>query len=100
MKSPELIVILINCIFILPAYFLLYPKFAGSNGNKVGAYDLCISIVVLMIIGFLYWGTGQQFNIIIGNLTWFWFALLTYAALEIPLMLWYYKKNNVWASLK
>jgi TRAP-type uncharacterized transport system fused permease subunit len=100
MNSPELTIILINVAFIVPAYFYFYPKFAGSNGNKVALYDLLITVSVLAISYLLFADKNIQFNIVVVSLNWFWFTLLTYAVIEMPLMLWYYKKNNVWQSLK
>ncbi len=98
MTSPELIIIGINLAFIIPAYFYFYPKYAGSNGNKIAGYDLLINIVVLCIAFSIFGGQGIMFSIIFTSLNWFWFTLIAYAALEIPLMLWYFKKNDVWAS--
>ena len=97
MNSPELIIIGINLAILLAAYFYFYPRFAGSNVTKLAVYDFAITIIVLLIAACLYWETGTQFNMVILSVNWFWFALLTYAALEIPLNLWYRKKNNIWA---
>jgi hypothetical protein len=96
--KPELIVIAINAVVILLAYFIFYPRLAGSDGNKVAFYDGFISIASLTIVGALYWGSEHRFNALIFSLNWFWFALLVYVLMELPLVWWYYKKHNVWAT--
>jgi len=98
MNKPELIIIFINLLFIIPAYFYVYPKFAGSNLNKIAVYGLIISIMVLIITGFLFYGKGIQFDIIFTHLNWFWFTLVTFALLELNIMFWYNKKYAVMTS--
>ena len=100
MNPPEFVVITINLVVMLIAYFIIYPKFCGSNGNKIAINDAIASVLILLVSGFLYYGTGHVFNMLLFSTNWFWFTLLSYAAIETPLMLWYLKKHNVWESLK
>jgi len=55
---PELTVLLVNAAVVVIAYFIVYPKFCGSNGNKIAANDLVASGMVLFASGSLYWGAG------------------------------------------
>jgi uncharacterized membrane protein len=80
------------------AYFVIYPRFCRANGNKIAVNDLIATGLVLLVAGSLFWGTGQSFNMIIIKANWFWFTLITYAAIEIPLMIWYFNKHDVWSS--
>ena len=98
MNNPELVVLLLNCTVIAVAYFLIYPKFCGSNGYKIATNDLFASGIVLFISGCLFWGAGIEFNLLFAKVNWFWFTLISYAIIETPLMLWYYKRNNVWGN--
>jgi len=100
MEHPEVIVLCLNVVIICIAYFIIYPKFCGSNGNKIVNNDLLASGVVLIVSGSVFWGTGQEFSMLFFSLNWFWFTLLTYGIMEIPLMLWYFKKHDVWSSFK
>jgi len=95
MISPELTVLVLNLIIILVAYLSIYPKLAGNNFNKVSFYDLFASGFALFVVGFNYWGSGQEFSLIISNTNWFWFTFITYGAIEVPIMIWYFKKQNV-----
>lgn len=95
MESPELSIILLNFIIILVAYFSIYPKLAGNNFNKISFYDLFASGFAFLVVGLNYWGTGHEFSLLMFNTNWFWFTLVTYGAIEIPIMVWYFKKQKV-----
>jgi len=100
MNNPELIIIGLNLVVIFIAYFVVYPKFCGSDGMKIAYNDLAASGIVLFVTGSIFWGTGEQLSLILFSVNWFWFTLLTYLIIEIPLMLWYFKKHDVWSSFK
>lgn len=95
MDSPELAIILLNLIIILVAYLSIYPKLAGNNFNKISFYDLFASGFAFLVVGFNYWGTGHEFSLLITTTNWFWFTLVIYGAIEIPIMVWYFKKQKV-----
>ena len=100
MNSPEFFVIVVNLTIIFIAYFLIYPVLCGSSWNKSAINDFYATVISLLIVGFKYWGAGVEFDILFASLNWFWFALLTYFFIEIPLMLWYFNKHDVWQSFK
>ena len=95
MVNPELIIILLNTVIVLVAYLLIYPKAAGSDVNKIAINDLIASAISIVVAGSMFWGSNQEFNVIFTNVNWFWFTILSYAAIEIPFMIWYCKKHNV-----
>ena len=89
--SAELSIILLNVVIILIAYVWVYPKLASKNINKVAALDCVSSCLALVIVANKYWGQGVEFNLIQFELNWFWFTLLSYSIIEIPIALWYFK---------
>jgi len=95
MNSYELTIITLNAVILLIAYLSVYPKIAGRDINKVAFCDLLASGLALMIVGSKYWGTGLIFNVSFMQLNmqtnWFWFTFISYAVLEIPLALWYFR---------
>ena len=95
MYSAELSILFLNLIIILLAYFSIYPKLAGNSFNRISFYDIFTSGFALCVVGFNYWESGHQFNLLFYPVNWFWFTLLTYAAIEIPIMLLYFKKYDV-----
>jgi hypothetical protein len=98
MERQELLIIIVNVVVICIAYFFVYPRFCGSDGNKIASNDLIATAIPLLIAGYNYWGTGVEFSLIVTTVNWFWFTLSSYFIIEIPLMLWYFKKNDVWKS--
>jgi len=95
MDSVELSIILLNLIIILVAYLSIYPKVAGSSFNKISFYDLFTSGFAFLVVGLNYWGSGHEFSLLITNTNWFWFTLVTYGAIEIPIAVWYFKKQKI-----
>jgi hypothetical protein len=89
--SAELSIILLNVVIILIAYAWAYPKLAGKNINKVAAIDGVMSGLALVIVANKYWEQGVTFDFLQFELNWFWFTLVTYTIIEIPIVLWYFK---------
>lgn len=98
MQHPELSILALNAIVIAIVYFFIYPKFCGSDGLRIAKNDAVATGVVLLIAASRYWGSEVEFNLLIIKANWFWFTFITYAAIEIPIMLWYFKKHRVWSS--
>ncbi len=100
MDSPEILVIVLNLVIVLVAYLSVYPKLAGSNYKKIAFYDILLTGFALIIVGTRFWGTGYEFNLLVLHVNWFWYTFFTYLVIEIPIMLWYFKKNNVVVDLR
>lgn len=100
MGSIEFFVVVLNLIIVFVAYLSVYPKLAGNSFNRISFYDIFASGLALTIVGLKYWGTGQEFNLIFGQFNWFWFTLITYALIEVPVMVWYFRKNKVEVKIK
>ena len=93
MENAELLVLILNLTIMIIAYFFIYPKFVGFDLNKLALNDLCASLISLIVSGSIFWGSNQEFNALFTTLNWFWFTILTYAAIEIPFIIWYTKKH-------
>ncbi len=91
--SAEFSIILVNAVIILIAYVSVYPKLAGKNLNKVALFDCVASGLALVIVASKYWGTSVEFDFLMVELNWFWFTLLSYSVIEIPVALWYFKAS-------
>lgn len=89
--SAELSIMLLNAVIILIAYVWVYPKLAGKNINKVAVFDCVTSGLALVIVAKKYWGQGVEFNFLQFEVNWFWFTLISYSIIEIPIALWYFK---------
>ncbi|RUO44652.1 hypothetical protein [Idiomarina aquatica] len=95
MIPAELLVVALCLVMILVSYLHVYPKVAGSNFNKLAAYDLIAAGIALFIVGYKYWDTGFPFYLLGLSLNWFWYTLIVYIVLETPVALWYIKKHNI-----
>jgi len=89
--SAELSIVLLNVVIIVIAYFSVYPKVAGKDTNKVALYDCIASGLAITIVASKYWGTDTYFEFLFMQLNWFWFTLISYTIIEIPVALWYFR---------
>ncbi len=92
MMSAELSIILLNSVIIVMAYAWVYPKIAGKNINKVALFDCVASGLALIIVANKYWNTSASFDFLMLELNWFWFTLISYSVIEIPVVLWYFRE--------
>lgn len=95
MLSAELAIILLNVIVILFAYVAIYPKVAGNSFNKIAFYDLFVFGFVLAVVGAKFWGSGQEFDLLVADVNWFWFTFVSYSVLGLPAIVAYCKIHKV-----
>ncbi len=93
--SPELLVLLVNALAAAIAYFVVCPIFSGASLQKVMLNDLIASCVALFIVGNMFWETDQAFDLVLFKANWFWFSLICYSVVELPLFFWYCRKYNI-----
>lgn len=91
--TAEFSIVLLNAVIIVIAYLWVYPKLAGKDINKVALYDCVASGLALIIVASKYWGTVTQFYFLSMQLNWFWFTMLSYGVIEIPIALWYFREQ-------
>ena len=91
--SAEFTIILLNAVIIIIAYVSVYPKLVGKNLNRVALFDCLASGSALVIVANKYWGTDASFDFLIAELNWFWFTLLSYSIIEIPVALSYFRAS-------
>lgn len=53
----------------------------------ISIYDVFTSGFSLLVVGLSCCGSGQEFKILVINTNWFWFTLITYSAIETPIMI-------------
>jgi hypothetical protein len=93
--SAEMILLLVVVTVIALGYGFIYPRYAGNSLTKVAIQDLFASATTLLIAGNLYYASGVQFSWLIVEVNWFWFTLLSYLVIEIPVCIAYAKKHNM-----
>ena len=95
MLEFELPIIVLNTVIILLAYLVFYPKVVGTDINKIAFYDFFVSAFALLVVGLKYWGSGQVFYLFAWPLNWFWFTLLSFTIIELPILVWYFRRGNL-----
>ncbi|KZN32573.1 hypothetical protein N474_18405 [Pseudoalteromonas luteoviolacea CPMOR-2] len=93
--SPELSIIILNAAILLIAYFIIYPKYAGNDFRKISVQDFIASMISLGVVGSVYFGTGVKFSLVLFDVTWPWFTLISFTLIELPIFYWYAKRHNV-----
>ena len=95
MLTPELTILTLNATVIAIAYLFIYPRFCGADLGKITKNDLIATAIILFIAGSLYWDSGVEFSLLLFSVNWFWFAFITGFIIELPVMIWYLKKHDV-----
>lgn len=93
--SAELTVLLLNAALIVIAYQYVYPRWVGSDMSKLIMNDVIATFISLAVAGSLYSGSGQSFSLLAGSVNWFWFALITYSVMELPMAMHYMRRHNM-----
>lgn len=96
MLSAEWQILLSNSVIIMLGYLLVYPRFCGANMQKILVNDAIATVVALVVAGSQFAGGDERFTLVLVEVNWFWFTLLTYFALETPFMVWYFKRFGLW----
>lgn len=93
--TPELKILVINAVIMGIAYFGIYPSRGITHVRQMVMTDLALTGLSLLAAGGLYWGSGVQFSLILFTTNWAVFAVLTLALMEIPLFIWFCRKNGI-----
>ena len=94
-KNPETTIIIINTLFVIVSYFLIYPKFVKGNLNKLMIFDFFISILSLIVAGLIFYDKNIEFYLFFFSTNWFWFSLVIYFILETAWLFWYKDKYSI-----
>lgn len=90
--TAELSIYLLNAVILFVAYTFVYPKIAGQNINQIALLDVLSSALAVFIVANKYWGSGIELGFLSMRINWFWFTLISYTVLEVPVAIWYLKK--------
>lgn len=102
--APELQVLAINAVALAVAYLLIYPALGPLTNTtatklRIAKADAVVCTAALATVGALFWGSGTRFSLLLFEVNWFWFGLLTLVAMEIPLYLWFLRRHGLTQDL-
>ena len=93
--EPETLLLALNGVILSLAYFLIYPRMVGADISKLMQSDLLATVTSVIVAGFVFWGTNLPFDLLLGEVNWFAFSVVTFLLMEVPFALWYLKKFDV-----
>lgn len=93
--SPELILLIVNAVFMAYAYLWAYPALPEKTLSAIMTRDLAISLAALLVAAALFWGSGVRFRLVFFDTNWFVFSILTLFIMETPLFFWFAKKHGI-----
>ena len=96
----ELSIVLLNLIALATAYLYIYPKYAGNDVKKLAWLDTAVGGVALLVLAPFNWGSPSDYTFIAFDTSWWIFAILSYALLELPLFYFYVKARGLGAEYR
>jgi hypothetical protein len=96
----ELSIVAFNLIALVTAYLYIYPKYAGNDVKRLAWLDTAVGGVALLVLAPFNWGSPSDYTFIDFDTSWWIFAILTYALLELPLFYFYVKARGLGAEYR
>lgn len=93
--TPEIKVFVFAGAMIAFAYTVLYPRMRTKSLNRMMLLDIAISAAIILLVGIVYYGTGTRFSLVLFDVPWWAFALLSAAIVEVPFFIWFCKRWNI-----
>jgi len=95
MMAPELQILMINAVCLGVAYLFILPGLARKTLKALALSDLAVSVLALGTAGMLFWDSGIRFSLLVFEVNWLVFALVTFAAMEVPLFLRFVRRHGI-----
>lgn len=92
---PELQIAIINAAIVLLAYLGIYPTMGRLTAGRMMAVDIVLTVLALGVAAALFAGSGTRFSLLLISVNWAMFSILSMAAMEIPLFLWFCRKRGI-----
>lgn len=94
--TPEMQILAINAACMAVGYLGLYPGAARRGLVALALTDLGVSVVALVTAAALFMGSGLGFSLILIEVNWFGFALVTLILMEAILFPWFARRHGIW----
>ncbi len=94
--TPELQILTINAVCMAVGYLGLYPGAAQRGLMALAMTDLVVSLIALLTAAVLFMGSGVAFSLILFEVNWFGFSLITLILMEAVLFPWFARRHGVW----
>ncbi|MCC5988470.1 MAG: hypothetical protein JJT95_12375 [Pararhodobacter sp.] len=94
--TPELQILIINATCLAVGYLGIYPSLVPRGLVALALADLGVCAVAIGTAGLLFWGSGTGFSLIVAEVNWFVFSLLTLIAMEAALFPRFARRHGIW----
>lgn len=95
MIAPEGQILLINAVCLGVAYLFILPGLANKSLGALALSDLMVTVVAVGTSAALFMGQGVGFSLVVAEVNWLVFALVTFAAMEVPLFMRFARKHGI-----
>jgi hypothetical protein len=92
---PEVQVLVINAAALAVAYLGIFPALRPLTMMRLALADLGVGVAALATSGAVFWGSGTAFGLLVVEVNWFVFALLTLMVMEYPLLRWFARRHGI-----
>jgi len=96
----ELSIVIVNLLALTTAYLYIYPKYAGNDVKRLAWLDTAVGGVALLVLAPFNWGSPSNYTFISFDTSWWIFAILSYALIELPLFYFYVKARGLGAEYR
>lgn len=96
--TPESFVLAVNAVILVTAYFVVYPRFAGADLNRLARNDLAANVCALVVAGYAFYGTDTVFALFSIELGWFAYTVITFLVMELPFFFWYSRRYGLFRA--
>ena len=96
----ELSIVIVNLLALTTAYLYIYPKYAGNDVKRLAWLDIAVGGVALLVLAPFNWGSPSNYTFISFDTSWWIFAILSYALIELPLFYFYVKARGLGAEYR
>ena len=95
MIAPEIQVLVINAVALALAYRAILPGLVTRGMGFLALADGAVALAAGVTVGALFWGSGTGFSLILFELNWFGFWLISYMLMELPLFHRFCKNHGI-----
>lgn len=93
--APELQILILNAACLAVAYGGIYPSMRDKRIGRLAVADGVVTLLALGTAAALFAGSGTRFRLIGMDTNWFVFALLTYEAISLPLLIRFLRRHDI-----
>ena len=85
------LVLMVFCV----AYFAIFPRLKDKALHRLMLVDLALVCILLAMAGSVYADTGTRFSLVVIDVNWWNFTLITAVIVEVPFFLWFCRKWGI-----